>query len=352
MAHQITKLNGEDQILHTAAKTTWHGLGIGVDNGISREDAEQLLPAAFSADVMPLKVVGLDGKTYDMPGKQLSYRTAKDGDGNPTFHTVDIVGEEFESLGASKLFDFVDKLCKNPGGKNVDVCGLLRDAKTFFMSVPLPACDFTVAGSSDQHETHLLIRQHASSYSVDTMSTSAVRTVCANTEHAAMNSAYASLRAVHTLESQQAMLEQATEVLGIVQADAHQLRDLLKSLTKIEPSADQIDDVLSKLFVSVDGETGRADARRTNRKAKILELAEAGAGNDLKGVRGTAYGLYNGITDFVTHTQGRESEIKTFAKAGVALPNSFQQKAKVMMGSGAVTLQKAPLVFREVFGLN
>jgi phage/plasmid-like protein (TIGR03299 family) len=347
MAHEITEIDGVWQFLHTEGKPGWHGLGTGVTGGISRDDISELLPFACGFSQVPLKVV-IDGTSYDVPRKSITFRRGKDG----AIYPVDVVGEQFESVGFDRILDFVDTLCSNPGGKNIDTVGLLRDGKTVFLSVPIPTATFEVAGSHDAHEVHLLIRQHASSLALDSMSTSAIRTVCANTEHMALNAAYGKLESKHTLAEQESMLADAKTVLGIVAKDAQDLRDLLKALTKIEPTTEQVDDVLGRLFNSVDGTTNRAQARRDNRKAAILDLAEVGAGNDAKGVRGTAYGLYNGITDYVSHVRGREQDIKAATRLNIPVPNSLKAVQSNLTGSGADILRAAPDTFREVFRVS
>jgi hypothetical protein len=37
----------------------------------------------------------------------------------------------------------------------------------------------------------------------------------------------------------------------------------------------------------------------------ILPLFESGKGNDMAGVKGTAWAAYNAVTEYLTHTRGR-----------------------------------------------
>jgi len=341
MAHNITQINGVWQFLHTEGKPGWHELGIPVNGGISRDDAADLLPFAMDVKSVPLFAM-IGGKEVPVKGKAVTYR---EHDG--TTIACDVVGEAWASAGLGVIFDFIDRICDNPHGKNMDTMGLLRDGKTLFIDVPLPRFDFEPV-KGDKHETHLLIRQHASSYKLDTISTSAKRTVCENTEHMALGAAETMFTAGHNMQDQANMIASAEEVLRAVEQDSNSLKMLLADLSKVTPTAEQIDLVLGRLFPSEDGTTTRAASRRENRREMILALAENGRGNDVKGIRGTAYGFYNGITEYVTHIKGRESKLALAREMGVPLGVDSKQFESTMIGSNADILRELPNVLREL----
>lgn len=57
-------------------------------------------------------------------------------------------------------------------------------------------------------------------------------------------------------------------------------------------------------------------------RATVLELAEKGKGADLKGVRGTAWGMYNAFTEFVDHNRKTKTQVDTEAARREARLNS------------------------------
>lgn len=346
MAHEITKLGNNVQFIETSLfPRAWHGLGTVVEGRLLTRD-DVLTGILAESEQVPLVAI-INGKEYTIPGKALTYRTDK-ADGQ--IYPVDVVGEAFQSIGIHRLLDWIDEhIGTATTGENYANAALLRDAKTLLLAVPIPSASFDVAGSDDRHDLFLNFSQQASSYRPDMATLSGIRALCANTERMSENAAISKIMAKHNAQDQSAWLTDAMELLGIVNKQAVEMKEFLTALTTVEPTEEQIESVLSQLFVSEDGETTRAESRRANRKDKILELAEAGRGNDRANVRGTAYGLYNGMTEYVTHFRGREADIKACTRLGVALPGSIKQAESVNTGSGSIILSKMNNVFTDTF---
>lgn len=346
MAHEITTINGKTQFIESDLfPRAWHGLGATVEGRLlNRND---ILTGIYAeSEQVPLIAV-INGVQVAVPGKALTFRTDKDT--NEVF-PVDVVGEKFQSIGVHRLLDWVDEhIGTGSNGENYANAALLRDGKTLLLAVPVPSASFDIVGSDDRHDWFLNFSQQASSYRPDMATLSGIRALCANTERASENAAVSKIMAKHNAEDQSGWLTEAMELLGIVNKQAEEMKEFLTGLTKVEPTEDQIESVLSQLFVSEDGETTRAESRRANRKAKILELAECGAGNDRAGIRGTAYGFYNGVTEYVTHYRGREADIKAAARLNVAVPGSLKQAESVNTGSGSLILSAMPEVFTRSF---
>lgn len=92
--------------------------------------------------------------------------------------------------------------------------------------------------------------------------------------------------------------------------------------------------VLGKDWVEKDG-----DKNLTSTAKKILELHEAGRGSDLPGVRGTAWGAFNAVSEFVDHVRG--SDACRFVKANLGAGETLKGRAEelaVMVASGKKTL--------------
>ena len=54
---------------------------------------------------------------------------------------------------------------------------------------------------------------------------------------------------------------------------------------------------------------------RSNQRTTIIDLFENGAGQEIKGVAGTAWAAYNAITEYATHdrvaTKGRQARMQS-----------------------------------------
>ena len=174
-----------------------------------------------------------------------------------------------------------------------------------------------------------------------------VRVVCSNTLHMAFRGAGNTFNVRHT-KSAEGQIKQIQKALGLRVKNDIAMQNSLTAMTKkkmsdmdminfiensIFPAKGAIvqevgenDEVLSKAEMSKRGETVRE-----NKIEKVLELIEAGAGTNIKGVRGTAYGLYNALTEFADHHKqmriGKrdEQEVK-FENAFFASGNAFKQE--------------------------
>jgi phage/plasmid-like protein (TIGR03299 family) len=84
-------------------------------------------------------------------------------------------------------------------------------------------------------------------------------------------------------------LEAVKATLGLVAKEFEQTKELYELLLKTEPTIEQVDTVLKALIP--DTKTERAN----NQRSRVLELATVGTGN--KPFEGTAWALYNGVTE-------------------------------------------------------
>ena len=57
-----------------------------------------------------------------------------------------------------------------------------------------------------------------------------------------------------------------------------------------------------------DNEEAKRTTRTENIRAEILALTETGIGTAIPGVRGTAWGLYNAVTEYVDHERSTERD--------------------------------------------
>jgi phage/plasmid-like protein (TIGR03299 family) len=124
-------------------------------------------------------------------------------------------------------------------------------------------------------------------------------------------------------------LKEATAVMGLANTYYDQLAESLKFLSATPFNASEIDDYIE----AVVGDSVK--------KAELLrELLEAGKGQDLKGIRGTALGAYYALTEFIDHyTEYKNADTrldnvwfktgsKTKAKAFAAALDFAKKKAK------------------------
>ena len=95
----------------------------------------------------------------------------------------------------------------------------------------------------------------------------------------------------------------AHEALGIIRESFEESVQVYRTMADVEPTKQQVEDVLEKLFPAT-----KREGRSETQKARVRQLSECGMGQEIPGVRGTAWGLYNGLTELVDHYNGQNSK--------------------------------------------
>ena len=132
------------------------------------------------------------------------------------------------------------------------------------------------------------------------------RIVCQNTANYALNARDKdkTVKIRHT-RSAMSKLDEAKRVLGLAIDYAEVHAETMKSLAAKQINTAQWADLLDNLMplpeVEDEEKPGRSWTMTNNKREKLHELFESGVGTDIVGVRGTAWGAYNAITEYTTH---------------------------------------------------
>ena len=127
-----------------------------------------------------------------------------------------------------------------------------------------------------------------------------------------------------------------------------ELRDLGEVFQELARSDVKPGDLLDYVAAAY-GQTPE-DAAKGRRLAPITELFESGTGQDLPGARGTVWGLYNALTEFVTHQAGRGSDSDANARRhfGSVMGDGARVLARGL--DAALVLARKSYTLESVFG--
>jgi len=265
------------------------------------------------------------------------------------------VGADWEPLQNADAFKWFQPIL-DAGLATLETAGSLRGGARVFMLARIKGKDDVIVPKSDDRVARyiLLAHGHDGQLAIRTGITP-VRVVCANTLSAAIDGKNL-VRIFHTSSAKQT-LEAAREVIMRANTAFDRAADCYRALAKVKnvtpkmisdfvdlvfPPAKkpQLSDVDARPeYKGVDGpgliadlkarkkneqlvdqlltskaeaEAGDDDKRRVTEE--IMELIETGAGNDLPGVKGTAWGVYNGMTDYLTHGRGNDDAVRLNAQ--------------------------------------
>jgi len=102
-------------------------------------------------------------------------------------------------------------------------------------------------------------------------------------------------------------LKQPVSLLGIINAKYSEIEDSFKAMARVQVAKNRLDEYLKLVFPEPD--PAKIPAARYERASRQVqeqrEWAECffdqGKGNQIRGVKGTLWAAYNGVTEFIDH---------------------------------------------------
>lgn len=219
-----------------------------------------------------------------------------------TGEPLGVVSNRYCVLQNNEAFKFMDNLMADKEGPKYVASGCLYGGRKVCLVADMGAME-VVAGDEIRKQI-ILAHAHDGSMSVTTMLTPR-RIYCDNqlnsiSRQASEDGALYKIR--HTGDVT-LKLDDVKEALGLLNKKFDETLDVYKSLARVRPTTQQIDEVLKALIPDT-----KREGRAVMQRERILELADVGMGNNIKGVHGTAWALYNGITELVDHYNGITSK--------------------------------------------
>jgi phage/plasmid-like protein (TIGR03299 family) len=292
--------------------TPWHGLGKPIQGGMTWAEA------CKAADLdWEVRLEDIYTKTGEViPG---GYRRIYRSDNNATFG---VVGNEFTPVQNNDAFRFFDEVI-GAGHALFDVAGQFDGGKRIWLLVRFPEGTFDAVRGDTVHDYLLFTHGHDGRHALQGGNTP-IRVVCMNTLNAALGQGLQfGFKHHHT----RTVSEKMTSSARLLSEHLNFLKGWQEQVAAMVSNAFDADET-ERFFLDVIQFTGSsktkaekyattvadlATKRQREPVEKMLELVETGKGSDIVGVRGTGWGLYNAVTEFVDHygvdmLQGRASD--------------------------------------------
>jgi phage/plasmid-like protein (TIGR03299 family) len=314
MAHNINRENGIDAMWCVGTQTSaWHLLGQRTPGAQTWEQAAEL--AHINYTVSKKQLYG-SGAPYT-PGLIPVDAWGMFRDDNGAF--LGAVGARYTPIQWHQTMKFLDTITENIGGAHYDSAGALGRGERIWASIKIPM-DFEVT-PGDKLLTYLMgITAHDGSSSQLTK-ISTTRPVCQNTVNAALAGAGQLLKIKHTRTAQERMTRQAELLIGLGK-DVKALETKLRRLAEVRMTRESMNSIMERLFPKQEKAN---QTRRDNIVAEVLSLYERNDNNAFPVIRGTAYNLFNAITEFTDHhrtaraAEGDSEQATVIARATSAL---------------------------------
>ena len=301
--------------------TTWHAIGKTVDQC---KDLEGVLRASgldYTVEKHPVFAQPVMGQFSAIPHR---FVTTRDTDG----HMYDVVSDKFEIVQNREAFDFVsymgDDLQFEKAGETVN--GMV------YIIGKLPTVDIL----GDAFTPHVIFRNGFSGKIKITAAICPLRLVCQNQFNFAFRNTQNATTIRHVRNAHD-KLEEAREVLKMSADYMAELNAMAQQYVGIKLGPQDLDRVLDQMFPMVNADTMNS-FKRFQLEAQREKFRAAYMADDNSNFRGTAWGLINAYTDFITH---RAPQGKTETK----------EEGKFMMVTFHPGLMNAILNSMQVVGI-
>lgn len=313
MAHEIeinTDADGnavanyaDSQARPDGTTSAWHRLGQAIGRTMTPDEAlEAANMKGWDVRKLPLTASipspgGGFPTTVEVPNKHLIVRT------NPITKATEPLGvignwwtpfqnEETTAL----LYDITEQ-----SGAHIETIASLDGGRRTFVTMKMPGfMEFTSPndGSRDITDLYLAIFNHHDGQGALRAVISPVRVVCANTQRMAESAAVSSVSIRHT-GTPNARLAQVRELLGITFRYQDTFVEECERLIAAEVDEAFVRGVLNDVFGLAEADTERKRNSRVERVSQVMELYRQS--DTVAPFRGTAFGAYNAVTEYIDH---------------------------------------------------
>lgn len=267
---------------------TWNGIG---RNVADCRDMEQVLKASGLDYEVEKRPVFMNAGPVDMteamtaiPNRFVTVRTSDN-------HPYDVVSDKFEVIQNRDAFDFVNYM-----GDEVqfEKAGETAGGMVYIIA-KLPEVD--VLG--DAFIPHVIFRNGFNGKVKITAAICPLRIVCQNQFNFAFKNTANAVTIRHTSNAEK-KLQEAREVLKLSADYMQELTSMAEHFASMKISGDRVDKVIDYLFPMEDAEHMNSFKRNRLETART-EFKKAHEADDNGNFRGTAWGLINAYTDYMTH---------------------------------------------------
>jgi len=295
----------------------WHKEGTVVQGMLTASEAILAAGLNWDAVKMPCFLKASDGSFSESQENFFIKRSDVAGlDG-----VIGAVGKQYLPLQNREAFKFFDTVI-DKGAAAYDTAGALGRGERIWVLAKLP--DQIKVGANDIIDQYLLLSNSHDGTSSITAALTSVRVVCQNTLSMALGRASRIIKVRHT-KSMDAGLQEGLRVLGLAKQQSVQAEDAFSKMARIQVDTGMLAYFLEYVIPSAG--VGGNSTRSINVRDTIKSLFEGGAkGADLPEFKGTAWGLYNSVVEYVDYYRS--------IKGSARLEN-------IWFGSGAAIKEKA-----------
>jgi len=266
----------------------WNRVGTKVDGAMTASEALSKGGLDWTVQMQPAKVT-FNGKTSIIPGKFVPVRTS---DGRP----LGIVGNSYKPVQNVDALNFMDSYI-GKGEAVYETVGNIGDGKLIWMLAKMP----NTSSAVDPVERYMLMSTSHNGVSPVMLAALDFRIWCANQIQAAIRKAKNKFVIRHTTNVELRMADARKAFDGSLKYFA-EMDVIFGQMKEIKFTQTQLLTLVEKVFGATNEDKSNRQVNRIEAiQEKIVELSLTGMGTHLPGVKGTLWGAYNSVTEYLDH---------------------------------------------------
>lgn len=297
--HQIT--NGND--IAWSGEKPWHGLGTKMSEGMSLDQWRKAAGLDFEIHeaVVQYDADGLNPLSSEMrllDAAKVLYRS-------DTKEALCVASAKYQTVQPRSCIDFFAEVSAS-GAMKLETAGSLRGGAIVW-ALARTGEEFELPGS-DVVQGYVMFSTHNDTTGSTKIGDTPIRVVCANTYRMAMGQSAFDVRWSHRVKFD---IERAKKMLAECNARFAAFYETAVRLTRIQLDAAQATSALTRIISGNDAltlEERKAITEGSGFKSIMALFDGAGKGANLESAHGTAWGLFNAVTDFADHEKRARSE--------------------------------------------
>jgi phage/plasmid-like protein (TIGR03299 family) len=294
MPDNIEVRNGQASMVYVG-EVPWHKLGKRFDKRLTVTEALIESNARYLVEKWPMHYV--DPHTPDLVAYEADdiFATVR----TDTKDALGFVGKDYTIVQNEVAFNFLNPILDAKAGI-IETLGVLGNGSTAWALIRLP--EMIVISKKDEIGKYVLVFNGFNGKQKIRAKYTPIRVVCENTLNMALSGLDTEVAIRHTTNAEMALAE-AHKVMGMANAVSKAIEPIYQRMALTKITDKQLLDYVAAL-IPIDEDSKRT-TRKDNIRGEIMRLHEAGAGASF--TRGTLWGAFNAVTEYVDHMYSGKS---------------------------------------------
>lgn len=293
MSHEVENMFYRNEV-------PWHKLGKHIKHEPTIEEAIVAAGLNWTVETQPLFLA--DGT------KAPSKATVRTSDNS----ILGTVGENYKPLQNIDAFQFFNPFLESKEAV-LETAGSLRQGKRVWVLAKINKDPMVIVPKADDKVEKFILLAHGHDGLMSVrVGFTPIRVVCANTLAMSLNSDGSQLLRVKHTKNLLDNLEKVSEIMQAANASFEATAEQYKYLANKEINQADLEKFVKIIFAGPNYEAMEKEGKKPARDVlpKVLNLFEAGLGNNLVGVRGTYWAAYNAVTEYLAYERGQDEQVR------------------------------------------